>query len=90
MRGSVASAQNLDIFQAAIPALKQIWRPPFITYTECGGYQRAVVSCPLCGGRLATYKCGESWTENGLAQPELHNCSCGQKIDYRGIPNAQH
>lgn len=78
----------LECPEAAV-AIKHIWRRPLVEIIDKGAYKRLVMHCPMCGAYLASYKAGLSWCENGLWQAELKNCSCGQLIDYRGIPHAR-
>ena len=86
------SRGSLDIraleCREASTAVKQVWRRPLVEIIDKESYKQLVLHCPMCGKFLASYKAGPGWCENGLWQAELHNCSCGQHIDYRGIPHA--
>ena len=88
MREAVA----LDIYTIECPeaatAVRQVWRRPLVEIQDKGAYKKLVLHCPMCGAYLTSYKAGPSWCENGLWQAELKNCTCGQQIDYRGIPHA--
>lgn len=89
MRQAMLSARNYDICAARMTTIRQTWQRPFIEKICKETYTVNIVRCPLCGNRLASYKSGSGWCENGLHQSELKNCPCGQKIDYRGVPNVQ-
>lgn len=50
-------------------------------------YFTKILSCPTCGGRLASYDFGRAWTENGVAAERRKDCeNCGQEIDWTDVP----
>lgn len=69
-------------------AQMQIHRKPICKTVNMGSHTRVEFYCPLCGGFVISYKAGPSWCENGLYSVERHDCKCGQKLDWRGIPYA--
>lgn len=79
---------DVDEFPIAATAVRHIYRRPNVEIEDHGTYKRLILCCPMCGQFLSSYKAGPKWCENGLWQAELHNCPCGQHIDYRGIPHA--